>query len=382
MWPEVIASFLKPYTPLGGISLCTSVLVHWYIWIYIVYAYKIQPSCYIIACMKKHRLGNSDLLVSEISLGSWLTYSGGVSREQATACTKVAYDAGINYFDTANVYGKGTAEEAWGEILSAYPRHSYILATKVFYPMSEGNQGLSKEQIDKQINDSLRRLRTDYVDLYYAHRFDINTPIEETMEALSDLVIKGKVRYLGFSEWRPEQIKAGLEVVGDIKFAASQSQYNMLWRSPENEIFPLCEKNNIGQVAWSPLAQGVLTGKYEPGKKPSANSRAASPETNYKIGRFMVPPILEAVQKLRPIAQELNLTMAQLALSWVLQRKEVASALIGASSPEQINENIASVDITLSADILAKIDEALGDVVVRKLTFPETAQEGVKHRIP
>src|SRR5215218_3897588 len=212
--------------------------------------------------MKLRRLGDSDLEVSEISLGSWLTYSGGIERDQTEACTRAAFDAGINFFDTANVYGSGASEEAWGEILSDYDRGSYVLATKVYFPMSESDSGLSREQIHKQIDKSLERLRTDYVDLYQCHRFDVNTPIEETMEALTEVVEAGKARYLGFSEWTPEQIRAGLEVEGAAKFVSSQPQYNMIWRAPEAEVFPLCAEHGISQIVWSPLAQGVLSGKY------------------------------------------------------------------------------------------------------------------------
>ncbi len=333
--------------------------------------------------MKKRKLGSSDLLVSEIALGSWLTYSGGVSRDQTEACTRAAYESGINFFDTANVYGRGVSETAWGEILSDYPRDSYVLATKVFFPMSDTDRGLSAAQINKQIDASLARLKTDYVDLYYCHRFDVTVPIEETMEALSALVTAGKVRYLGFSEWTPEQIKAGLAVAGTEKFVASQPQYNMLWRSPEGEVFPLCEKNGISQVVWSPLAQGVLTGKYKPGEPPPSDSRAASSAMNEwltKQQQYMNDATLSTVQRLRPIADKLGISMAQLALAWVLRRKEVAAAIIGASRPEQVRENIAALDVQLSDETLQAIDEALRDVVTRRFTLSGGAQEGVKHR--
>src|SRR5215210_1769157 len=218
--------------------------------------------------MEYRRLGSSDLEVSEISLGSWLTFAGGVGFEQTEACTNAAFEAGINFFDTANVYGTGGAEEAWGEILSSRPRDSYILATKVYFSMSETDRGLSRAQIEKQIDASLRRLRTDYVDLYQCHRYDEDTPLEETMEALSEVVRSGKARYIGFSEWSPEQIHAALELPGVEKFVSSQPQYSMLWRGPEAEVIPLCADNGISQIVWSPLAQGVLTGKYQPGEQP------------------------------------------------------------------------------------------------------------------
>jgi len=329
--------------------------------------------------MQKRKLGSSDLQVTEISLGSWLTYSGGVGREQAEACTRAAYELGINFFDTANVYGRGASEEAWGEILSSYPRDSYVLATKVYFPMSDTDQGLSSVQIHKQIDASLKRLKTDYVDLYQCHRFDPDTPIEETMEALSEVVKSGKARYIGFSEWTPDQIRAGLAVVGAEKFVSSQPQYNMLWRGPEQEVFKLCQDNGIGQIVWSPLAQGVLSGKYLPGQQPPKDSRAASSEMSGFIDRFMRDDVLEAVQKLKPIAEELGCSLPQLALAWVLRRSEVSSAIIGASRPEQITENIKAAEIKLSDDVLSAIDEALGKAVVYEDRVADRGND-VKHR--
>jgi aryl-alcohol dehydrogenase-like predicted oxidoreductase len=330
--------------------------------------------------MRLRRLGDSELEVSEISLGSWLTYSGGVEREQTEACTRAAFDAGINFFDTANVYGVGAAEEAWGEILSGYDRDSYVLATKVFFPMSETDSGLSADQIRTQIDASLKRLRTDHVDLYQCHRFDPDVPIEETMEALTEVVASGKARYIGFSEWTPEQIRAGLAVEGAAKFVSSQPQYNMIWRAPEAELFELCAEHGISQIVWSPLAQGVLTGKYEPGQPPPAGSRAASDEMGFAIDRYMDDAVLEAVQRLRPIADEAGLTMVQLALAWVLRREEVASAIVGASRPEQVHDNVAASGVELSADTLAAIDEALGDVAITEARPAAFARDGVKHR--
>src|SRR5688572_26766220 len=228
--------------------------------------------------MNYRQLGDSDLQVSEISLGSWLTYAGGVEREHTEACTRRAFEEGVNFFDTANVYGVGAAEEAWGGILSGYEREDYVLATKVYFPMSETDAGLSAEQIDKQLDASLSRLRTDYVDLYQCHRFDVETPIEETMEALTRTVQSGKVRYLGFSEWTVEQIEAALAVEETVPFVSSQPQYNMIWRAPEAELFELTGRLGIGNIVWSPLAQGVLTGKYRAGEQPPPDSRAASDE--------------------------------------------------------------------------------------------------------
>jgi len=332
--------------------------------------------------MERRPLGDSDLEVSEISLGSWLTYSGGVQREQTEACTRAAFDAGINFFDTANVYGGGAAESAWGEILADYPRDSYVLATKVFFPMSDSDRGLSAEQIGKQLDASLRRLQTDHIDLYQCHRFDVDTPVQETMEALSDAVRSGKVRQIGFSEWTAEQIEAGLSVSGAVKFVASQPQYSMLWRAPESELLPLCAANGISQVCWSPLAQGVLTGKYAPGAQPPPDSRAASAEMGGFISSFMEDRTLEATQRLRPIAQEAGLSMAQLALAWVLREENVASAIIGASRPEQVRDNAGAAGVKLSSDTLAAIDEALGDTPVAEPTLAPGASAGVLRRSP
>ena len=330
--------------------------------------------------MEFRRLGDSELEVSEISLGSWLTYSGGVEREHTEACTRAAFDAGINFFDTANVYGTGAAEEAWGEILSGYDRDSYILATKVYFPMSETDSGLSAEQIAKQIDASLRRLRTDHVDLYQCHRFDTETPIEETMEALSEVVRSGKARYLGFSEWSAEQIEAGLAVDDAEKFVSSQPQYNMIWRAPEAEVFPLCAAHGISQIVWSPLAQGVLTGKYPPGQPPPADSRAASDEMGFAIERYLDDRVLEAVERLKPIAEGEGLTMVQLALAWALRRDELASAIVGASRPEQVHANASASGVKLADDILAAIDEALDGVIVAEPRLAAFARDGVRHR--
>ncbi len=330
--------------------------------------------------MNRRQLGDSGIEVSEIALGSWLTYSGGIEREQTEACTKAAFEAGINFFDTANVYGVGAAEEAWGEILSDYPRDSYILATKVHFPMSESDSGLSAAQIEKQIDASLTRLQTDYVDLYQCHRFDPDVAIEETMEGLTAVVEAGKARHIGFSEWTPEQIRAGLEVDGARKFVSSQPQYNMIWRAPEEEVFGLCADHGISQIVWSPLAQGVLTGKYHPGEAPPADSRAANDEMSFAIERLMDDAVLEAVDRLRPVADEAGLSMAELALAWTLRRDELAAAIIGASRPEQVHANVAASGVELSADTLAAIDEALGDTIVSGQRLAPFARDGVKRR--
>jgi aryl-alcohol dehydrogenase-like predicted oxidoreductase len=332
--------------------------------------------------MRFRTLGSSDIQVSEISLGSWLTYSGGVAFEQTRACTDAAFEAGINFFDTANVYGRGAAESAWGEILAGRPRDSYVLATKVWGQMSddEGDKGLSAAQIAKQIDASLERLRTDHVDLYQAHRFDPDVAIEETIEALQQTVASGKARYLGFSEWTPAQIRAGIEIAGPELFVSSQPQYSMLWQAPEAELLPLCSANGISQIVWSPLAQGLLTGKYRPGQPPPADSRAAHHEMGDAMGIVMNDASLEAVERLRPVAEGAGLSLAELALAWVLRRPELASAIVGASRPEQVHANVRASGIELTADTLDAIDEALADAPVKGPTLAPGAHAGITHR--
>jgi aryl-alcohol dehydrogenase-like predicted oxidoreductase len=332
--------------------------------------------------MRFRKLGSSDLEVSEISLGSWLTFSGGVEFEQTRACTDAAFEAGVNFFDTANVYGQGAAESAWGEILSGRPRDAYVLATKVWGPMSDdpADQGLSAAQIAKQIDASLQRLRTDYVDLYQAHRFDPEAPIEETIEALEQVVASGKARYLGFSEWTPEQFQAAIDIAGPDRFVSSQPQYSMLWQAPEAEIFPLCAEHGISQIVWSPLAQGLLTGKYRPGHAPPPDSRAAHSEMGSSMSLVMNDATLEAVERLRPIAEQAGLSLTEMALAWVLRRPEVASAIVGASRPEQVHANAKASGIELTADTLAAIDEALGDAPIKEPTLAPAARTGVTHR--
>jgi aryl-alcohol dehydrogenase-like predicted oxidoreductase len=332
--------------------------------------------------MRYRRLGSSDLEISEISLGSWLTFAGGVGFEQTRACTDAAFEAGINFLDTANVYGRGAAESAWGEILSGRPRDSYILATKVWGQMSDdpGDRGLSAAQIAKQIDASLARLRTDHVDLYQTHRFDPDVPIEETIEALQEVVASGKARYLGFSEWTPEQIRAAIDIAGDDLFVSSQPQYSMLWQAPEAELFPLCAEHGISQIVWSPLAQGLLTGKYRAGQAPPPDSRAANSDMNVAMQPVMSDARLEAVERLRPVAEQAGLSMTELALAWVLRRTEVASAIVGASRPEQVYANAKASGIELTPDTLAAIDEALGDAAVKEPTLAPMARAGVTRR--
>lgn len=315
--------------------------------------------------MNYRKLGASDLQVSEISLGSWLTYSGGVERAQSEACVKAAFDAGINFFDTANVYGREASETLLGEVLSGYERSSYVLATKVYFQMSDTDRGLSAAQIHKQIDASLARLRTDYVDLYQCHRYDEQTPLEETMGALTEVVAAGKARYIGFSEWTAGQIAASLELPAVERWVSSQPQYSMLWRVPEAEVIPLCEREGISQIVWSPLGQGVLTGKYAPGAPPPEDSRGASDEMNTFMDRLLDDRVLEAVQRLAAVAEGAELTMARLALAWVLREPNVASAIVGASRPEQVHANASASGVTLDPQTLAAIDEAMGDVMVR-----------------
>src|SRR4051812_31839940 len=252
--------------------------------------------------MHQRRLGDSGLDVSAIALGSWLTYSGGVGRAQTEACTRAAFDAGITLFDTANVYGRGAAERAWGEILADYPRDSFAIATKLYFPMSDKDRGLSREQVHKQIDGSLKRLGMEYVDLYQCHRYDEQTPLEETMQALTEVVQAGKARWIGFSEWPVERVQEALALPGVAKFVSSQPQYSALWRAPEAQLVPLCARHGISQIVWSPLAQGVLSGKYRPGAPPPPDSRAASAKMNRFIGQWLNRTTLDAVDRLRPIA--------------------------------------------------------------------------------
>jgi len=316
--------------------------------------------------MKYRKLGQSDLQVSEISLGSWLTYGVGVEADKARACLEEAFEQGINFVDTANIYGRGAAETFLGQALQGRPRDSYVLATKLFFPMTESDRGLSRAQVEKQLDASLKRLRTDYVDLYQCHRYDWDTPLEETMEALTSAVESGKTRYIGFSEWPAERIQAALDLSAPgkvAKFVSSQPQYSLLWREPEDEVIPLCAANGISQIVWSPLGQGVLSGKYDPDSPPPRDSRAASEQMGGWMDRLMKPEVLRAVQELKPIAEEAGLTMPQFALAWVLREPNVASAIIGASRPEQVRENAAASGVVVDTQLFLRaeaiLDEAL-----------------------
>jgi aryl-alcohol dehydrogenase-like predicted oxidoreductase len=306
--------------------------------------------------MRYRRLGDSDLEVSEISLGSWLTYGVGVEADRARACLDRAFDIGINFIDTANVYGRGAAETFLGEALQGRARDSYVLATKLFFPMSDSDRGLSAAQVEKQLDDSLRRLRTDHVDLYQCHRYDWETPLEETMTALTRAVESGKVRHIGFSEWPAERIRVAIDMSGVARFVSSQPQYSLLWREPEKEVIPLCAANGISQIVWSPLAQGVLTGKYSPDAPPPADTRATSEEMGGWMDRLLRPDLLATVQSLKPIAAEAGLSLAQFALAWVLREPNVASAIIGASRPEQIDENVAASGAEVDPALFARAE--------------------------
>ena len=316
--------------------------------------------------MKYRKLGASDLSVSEISLGSWLTFGVGVARENALACVKRAFELDINFIDTANVYGKGAAETFLGEALAGRPRDSYVLATKVFGEMSDTDKGLSRAQILKQMDASLVRLKTDYVDLYQCHRYDPETPLEETMQALTDVVRAGKARYIGFSEWSPKNIEDAFAISGGEHFVSSQPQYSLLWRRPEEKVIPICKQHDVSQIVWSPLAQGVLTGKYKPGAPLPKDSRATSDSMSGPIGGWMRPDILEAVEKLKPVAKEAGVSLAQFSLAWVLREPNVASAIVGASRPEQLDDNAAASGLVVDPALFAKAEAIAASVARRR----------------
>jgi aryl-alcohol dehydrogenase-like predicted oxidoreductase len=307
--------------------------------------------------MKYRRLGSSDLEVSEISLGSWLTFGVGVEADAARRCLDAAFDQGINFIDTANVYGRGAAESFLGAALADRPRDSYILATKVFFPMSDEDHGLSRAQILKQIDASLARLKTDHVDLYQCHRYDDATPLDETMSALTEVVRAGKARFIGFSEWPADKIRAALAMTGVEKFVSSQPQYSLVHRDPEEEVIPLSAADGISQIVWSPLGQGVLTGKYKPGAAPPAGSRATNDQMNQFIGGMLKPRLLEAVEQLKPLAADAGLSLPQFALAWVLREPNIASAIIGASRPEQVIDNAGASGANVPPELFVKAQE-------------------------
>ena len=319
--------------------------------------------------MEFRRLGRSGLTISEIAYGNWLTHGSQVEEDAALACVSAAFDAGITTFDTADVYAGTKAESVLGRALTGKRRSSYELFTKVYWPTGRGqnDRGLSRKHIIESCDASLKRLQTDYVDLYQAHRYDPTVPLEETMTAFVDLVRAGKVLYLGVSEWNAEQIAAGAALARElnVQLISNQPQYSMLWRVIEDEVVPTSEKEGLSQIVWSPLAQGVLTGKYRPGEQPPADSRGGHAEVGTSMRGFLTDDILGRVQQLRPIADDLGLSMAQLAIAWVLQNQNVAAAIIGASRPEQVHDNVKAAGVRLPADVLTRIDEVLGDVVER-----------------
>jgi len=334
--------------------------------------------------MEYRYLGNSGLKVSEITYGNWLTHASQIENDAATACVKAALEVGISTFDTADVYANTGAETVLGEALKGERRESLEIATKVFGPTGpkgHNDVGLSRKHITESINASLRRLQTDYVDLYQAHRFDVETPLEETFQAFADIVRAGKVLYIGVSEWTAEQLRAGhaLAEQHGIQLISNQPQYSALWRVIEGEVVPTSKELGVSQIVWSPIAQGVLTGKYKPGQPLPEGSRATDDKGGAKmIERFMRDEVLERVQALQPIADELNLSMAQLAVAWVLQNENVASAIIGASRPEQVHDNAGAAGVTIPEELMQRIDDALGDAV--ESDPAKTAESSPKQR--
>jgi aryl-alcohol dehydrogenase-like predicted oxidoreductase len=316
--------------------------------------------------MQYRRLGSSGMYVSEIAYGNWITHGSQVEQDSAIACVKSALDHGITTFDTADVYARTKAETVLGKALKGVKRESYELFTKVYWPTGDGrnDRGLSRKHIMEACHGSLKRLNTDHIDLYQAHRFDYETPLEETLGAFNDLIRQGKVNYIGISEWRASEISAALKIQderGYDRFVSSQPEYSMLWRVIEKEVVPLSEKEGIGQIVWSPIAQGVLTGKYLPGKKAPSGSRATDKKSGAgMIAKWMREDVLSAVQDLRPLAEEVGLTLAQLAVAWVLQNKNVSAAIIGATKPSQVKENVKASGVVLSANTMRQIDKVLG----------------------
>ncbi|GAB3351219.1 aldo/keto reductase family protein [Modestobacter lapidis] len=319
--------------------------------------------------MQTRRLGRSGLTISEIAYGNWLTHGSQVEEDAAHACVQAALDAGITTFDTADVYAATVAESVLGRALAGQRREGLEIFTKVYWPTGPGanDRGLSRKHITESCHASLRRLQTDYVDLYQAHRYDATVPLEETMTAFADLVRAGKVLYIGVSEWRAEEIAAAAELARELKvqLISNQPQYSMLWRVIEAEVVPTSEQEGLAQIVWSPMAQGVLSGKYLPGQQPAAGTRAGTDAVSGSIQGFLRDDVLTRVQQLRPVADEVGLSMAQLSIAWVLQNPNVAAAIIGASRPEQVTENVAAAGVQLPAEVMTRIDEVLGDVVER-----------------
>ncbi len=318
--------------------------------------------------MEYRHLGSAGVKISSIGLGSWLTYSDSVEEKTATDCIHTAYNLGVNFFDTANVYNRGKAEEVVGRALKEFPRDSFVLATKVYFPMGDGpnDRGLSRKHIMEQCHASLRRLGVDYIDLYQCHRYDTETPLEETLQALDDLVSQGKILYAGVSQWSAAQLADAVGIAREQhlhKIVSNQPVYNMLLRYIEQEVVPLSEREGIGQVVFSPLAQGILTGKYKPGQQPEQGTRAANEQQNMFMKGLMNDKTLTAVQNLQEFAQQQGYTLSQLALAWILRLDNISSAIIGATSVKQVEENVKANDIKLSEDVLKQIDSILGDSV-------------------
>jgi len=310
--------------------------------------------------MKYRKLGTSDLLISEIGFGSWLTFTDPQRKRLAISCVHRALELGINFLDTANVYGRGAAETVLGEALAGIKRDTYVLATKLFFPMNGADRGLSRKQVQKQLDASLKRLNVEYVDLYQCHRYDFETPLEETMEALTEAVKSGRVRYVGFSEWPLDRIEAALQLKNVVRFVSSQPQYSLLHREPENGLLSLSAKAGISQVVWSPLAQGILSGKYLPNSAIPANSRAADPSiSGFLNTEWLAPATLQAVQEVRRLAASANLTLAQFALAWVLRQPNVAAAIVGASRVEQLNENAIASGTNVDTSLFTEAERLL-----------------------
>jgi len=333
--------------------------------------------------MEYRYLGRSGLKISEITYGNWLTHGSQVENDVATQCVRAALDAGISTFDTADVYANTVAEDVLGQALKGERRQSLEILTKVFGPTGpkgHNDVGLSRKHILESIDASLTRLRTDYIDLYQAHRYDVETPLEETMQAFADVVRQGKALYIGVSEWTADQLRAGHALASElgIHLISNQPQFSMLWRVIESEVIPACEDLGISQIVWSPVAQGVLTGKYQPGQTPPEGTRARDTKGGADmIERWMSDDVLAGVQRLRPIADELGLTMAQLAIAWVLQNPNIASAIIGASRPDQVSANVMASGVKLNTDVLTAIDDAIGSLAERDpalTTSPETRE--------
>jgi aryl-alcohol dehydrogenase-like predicted oxidoreductase len=327
--------------------------------------------------MEHRHLGGSGLKVSEIAYGNWITHGSQVEEDAARACVAAALDEGITTFDTADVYAGTRAEDVLGRALQGVPRDSLEICTKVYWPTGTGvnDRGLSRKHIMRSVEGSLQRLRTDYIDLYQAHRYDSETPLEETLHAFDDLVRQGKVLYVGVSEWRAEEIIDALAIAhhrGFDKIVSNQPQYNMIWRVIESKVVPLSEKEGIGQIVWSPIAQGVLTGKYRPGEAPAAGTRATDPSGSGFIREYLAEDVLTRVEQLRPLAAEAGLSMSQLAVAWVLQNPNVSAAIIGATKPEQVRENVKASGVKLDESLMRRIDDALGPIIQRDPALTES----------